>query len=183
MPPRDDIRFAAEGDIPVILDALRLVPNPPVEFAHTIAPYLENDVVLIWPATGMICSVVRLRRYPELMVRWLLPRAAWTDDNADTLGYLLARTLQEAWRRWPEARTWDIWAEFQDGRDALGQPDGGRALCEFWAQRWRKPDGTGPRVVSYEKEPGDAVYRAVWSLREAREKADAVRQSGLPRSA
>jgi hypothetical protein len=126
-------RLATVADIPVIEGHLAAMPNPP--YREDVAAILAHpdEHVIIEDVSGVVCRISVSRQLAMVQVIWLLPRAKWTADNASLLAKLLTRVLRRIYDRLSSAeRQWTIRADFQAGRNRLGQLDGGRELCEFW---------------------------------------------------
>lgn len=92
-----------------------------------------TEHVFVEDEAGLLCRIAVMPDAAILRVVWLLPRAAWTVDNAKVLNLLLTATLREAHDSLKvDEREWVISAAFENGKDAEGALDGGLALCEFW---------------------------------------------------
>lgn len=161
------VRPATAADIPLLRSLMAAVANPPhypadegVEAAFVTSPtefgYVD-DVKLSW------CSVAVMPERREMTVRWLLPRREFDTGHVQQIAPLLARAIQAAIAAYPksELEDWVIWAEFQDGRDALGVTDGGLALCQRWQLVFRK----GAQRATVARSPIDpSRWRISWTV-------------------
>lgn len=111
--------------------------------------HLDNpDESTFTDPAGNIWASVALNTSTSARVRWLFPRADWKTDNSALLLPVLASAIIDFAANHPlaEEDNWVIEAKFQDGRDATGNLDGGRAACEFWRDRYFKLGATRANI-------------------------------------
>lgn len=164
------IRLATDADKPLILKLLAELENPPYYPGDSVLQHLEDDVVLVDDVAGYVCSILRNDGFKMLRVRWLLPEAPSIPRHLP----LLAHTLMAAAKRWPDMLDRRIEADFTQGKDAQGAPDGGLGACTAWSD-YLDQEGIGlkPHVTRSELHP-DRRWVAWWTLRKARDRIAAV---------
>ena len=159
------IRIATTADVPLILQLLSELENPPYETEDSAREYLTHDVVLVDDEIGGVCSILRNDTYDMLRVRWLLPVSIGRARG----GLLLAAALVAAAKRWPDMLDKRIEADFVQGKDATGVADGGQGECKAWRDYFGQVSGLKPNV-GRSTVYGDDRWIIFWTLRAARDK-------------
>ena len=119
---------ATRANIPAIRRLLAEAPQPPYETAASIAGHLDDPAISLFfdDTLDAFCWVAASEQRPRLTIVWLWPRLA----RADLLPLLHAAIADAVQRH--GAEDWEVTATFQDGRDAEGVADKGRADGQAW---------------------------------------------------
>lgn len=129
----DDVRRA---DLDFITESYRaeLPPGRTIDRSVIEEKARDPNAVLRLDRDAATCCLIDVNlREQETGVALLLPRTEFTaPGNFAAILEMLDETLLAAEAEHPEALDWPIRAVFHDGRNALGNPDGGRALCELY---------------------------------------------------
>ncbi len=156
------IRLATEADIPLILRRLAELENPPNENAESIMRYLEEEIVVVDTALETICNILRNEGLTMFRVRWLLPENTSIALHAP----LLVRSFTEAASRWSRDTGWRLEADFPQGRDADGNPDGGEGAVRAWQEYVRMAGVGDAKPFIGRSTTRDAHWLIWWTLGE-----------------